>query len=540
MIKKSVSQKILSLVSMAFVPLLFGFYSIILGQDINWDLKNYHLYNPYSYIHNRIQIDLAPAGQQSYFNPILDLAYFSILSTLSPKAVGFTIGVIQGFSFIFICKIAEQILGKTNYFYILFLGIAGLLSVGFLSEVGRTLHDSLVGVLSLASLWLAILAFAIRNLGINNQSRSFLLIATSGTLMGVACGLKLVFAIYALALLIGLVLIPVPWGVRFKLTLLFGVCAFVGLLLTSGYWHYKMWVEFGNPTFPLYNNIFHGEFASAVSHKDARFLPKNFYEKVFYPVIFTNDPLRVGELHYRQVSWIFGYVALLALGYAGIFRSSKMGLATKLSPQAILLVSYFGISYVLWLNTFGIYRYLIPIEVLIPLLIFVAIDHFFMPHVPRWGVIIFLSLITLANLRGVPDWGRSNWGDSVYRVEQSVLTVPPEPAAVYLVGQPLAWIIPALEINSPFIQLLPNMSVTNAYFRRARNLAEGRDGKQYAIFESSSLDLASLASISLAKLGLALDESACHRLVGYLGTARHEYRYCEVRKQNFGSKFFDE
>ena len=149
-------------------------------------------------------------------------------------------------------------------------------------------------------------------------------------------------------------------------------------------------------------NIFHGELASSEPIRDICFLPKNLYEKLFYPAFFTIDPLLVAELYYKQVSWIFGYATLLALGCAGIFLSNKVDPTRKLSPQAVLLVSYFGIAYFLWLNIFGIYRYLIPIEVLIPLLLFVAIDHFFKLQVPRWGVVIFLSLITLANLRGVP------------------------------------------------------------------------------------------------------------------------------------------
>jgi hypothetical protein len=292
-----------------------------------------------------------------------------------------------------------------------------------------------------------------------------------------------------------------------------------------------MWVEFGNPLFPQFNHIFQGKLASFESIRDIRFLPKNLYDKLFYPAIFTNDPLRVSELPFRQVSWIFGYVALLALGRAGLFRSNKVELDRKLSPQVVLLVGYFGIAYFLWLNIFGIYRYLIPIEVLIPLLLFIAIDYFFKLNVPRWGAVVFISLITIANLKGTPDWGRSNWSDKLYRVESSVLTASPLPAAVYLVGQPLAWIIPALEINTSFIQLAPNMPVTDAYWKKAKDLVEGRSGKQFVIFESISPDLASRASIGLAKLGLAQDVTACHRLVGYLGSARYEYRFCEVKQQ---------
>ncbi len=520
-------RQILIFASQITIPLLCGFYSIKLGQDINWDLQNYHLYNPYAYLHKRIHIDLAPAGLQSYFNPFLDLVYFSAIRLLEPKLVAFLIGVIQGLSFVIIFKIAKQILGAGREGYAIFLGVAGLFSVGFLSEVGTTLHDSTVGVITLTSLWLAL--FSIACIG-NNERKSLFLLGVSGVLVGVACGLKLVFAIYALALCLGMFCVPVAWSIRFKLAVFLGVSAFAGLLLTGGFWFWKMWTEFGNPLFPHFNNIFHGELASSDPIRDTRFLPKNLYEKLFYPAVFTNNLLRVGELRYEQLSWIFGYVALLALSGAGLLRLSTNVHDRRLSPQVIFLVGFFGISYVLWLNIFGIYRYLIPIEVLIPLLIFIAIDYFLKSSVPRWTAVVFLSMITLANLKGIPDWGRSNWSDSVYRIESSVITTYPEPAVIYLAGQPLAWIIPALEIDTPFIQLASNMPVSEAYWKQARGVADGRIGKQFVIFESLSTDLIARANVGLEQLRLVLDESSCDRLVGYLGTARYIYRVCEVKR----------
>ena len=518
--------KSFSLASILFVPVLFGYYSVTLGQDINWDLLNYHLYNPYSYIQDRITFDLAPAGQQTYFNPLLDVVYLHAVNNLNPKAVGFSIGLLQGLSYIFIRGIVLQVLGKERYGYAFFLGLLGVLSVGFLSQVGTSLHDSLVGVLSLASLWLAILAIGHEDTNFQRNALTF--IGLAAAIAGFAAGLKLTFAIYALSLLIGLLFVPIHWNVKFKLFIVFGICAFAAFLLTGGYWFYKMWILFGNPIFPQFNHLFQGELAAFEAIRDIRFLPRNIYEKIFYPAIFTNDPHRVAELQYKQVSWIFGYVALVALGCAALLRAIKTDSGFNLSPQMLLLVSYFSVAYVLWLNMFGIYRYLIPLEVLIPLLIYVAFDIFFKTSVPRFGAIIFLSLLTFANLKGVPDWGRSNWATTSFRVEASLLDASPEPAVIYLVGQPLAWIIPALDINVPFIQLNPNMPVNSAYWSRAKDIAQSRVGRQFAIFEAPSAELVSLASVNLARLGYSLNEGLCHQLVGYLGTKRYEYRFCEV------------
>lgn len=508
------------------IPILSGIYSIRLGQDVNWDLLNYHLYNAYSYLNNRIHFDLAPAGLQSYFNPLFDVIYWYTILAFGPKTTGFLIAFMQGISIVFVYLIASRMLGEGRRIYSIFIATAGVLSVGFLSEIGTTLHDSLVGLLTLVSLWLSILAIE----GVNERQLNRLsLIAAAGILIGIACGLKLVFCMYALAMFLAIFLAPLPLRLRTNLGLVFGFFSFTGLALSGGFWLYKMWVEFGNPVFPQFNNIFHGELATLEPHKDARFLPRNLYEKFIYPFIFTNDPLRVGELRYDQVNWIFGYISLLVLATCGLLQVFKTKGEIKLKPSTIFLICYVCISYIIWLNLFGIYRYLIPIEVLIPLVIFLCIDYFLSPVIPRWTIVILLSFCTFANLRGVPDFGRSNWSNELYRVESSALNDGPKPATIYLVGQPLGWLVPALDIDVPFLQLAPNMHVSPTYWSKANTLSQ-RAGKQYAVFESFSPTLVSQANKAFTKLGLALDESSCSNLIGYLGAQKYIYRVCEVRR----------
>ena len=44
------------------VPILFGLFSLALGQDTNWDLYNYHLYNPFALLNGKLDIDFFAAG----------------------------------------------------------------------------------------------------------------------------------------------------------------------------------------------------------------------------------------------------------------------------------------------------------------------------------------------------------------------------------------------------------------------------------------------------------------------------------------------
>ncbi|MGC8698542.1 MAG: hypothetical protein ACP5Q0_08685, partial [Halothiobacillus sp.] len=63
------STKRSALLMMAVVPLFFGLLSVFYGQPSGWDFFNYHVYNGYAFVHGRLDLDLAPAGFQSYFNP---------------------------------------------------------------------------------------------------------------------------------------------------------------------------------------------------------------------------------------------------------------------------------------------------------------------------------------------------------------------------------------------------------------------------------------------------------------------------------------
>ena len=527
------SNRLLSWIFLLFVPLLFGLYSVNLGQDKNWDLLNYHLYNPYAYLNDRLSLDLAPAGPQTYFNPFLDLAYFIALSHLSPRTVGFLLGFIQGLNFILVYRISSHVLRehKLNTLYSLLLALCGVLSVGFLSEIGTTINDSLVALFPLLSLWIVIsFAGSIKD----NQHPAIAMILCSGVLAGIGCGLKLVMAIYALSLCLSFFVLPVRWDTRLKLSFLFGVSVLIGLLTTGGYWLFKMWSIYGNPLFPQFNDIFQGEYAKFEPIFDSRFLPKSIFDKIFYPALFTVNPQKASELKYEQVSWLFVYGAALSLLASRVVKLFKTGHDQRpWSSEVSVLVAFFCISYLLWLNLFGIYRYLIPIEILIPLFLFITIRNFFKTPLSNWGAILFIGMITAFNSQGFPDWGHSAWSEVKYHTEPNMLTAHPEPAAVYLVGQPLAWIIPALGIKSPFIQLLPNFPVTEAYWRRAKILAEGRGNRSFIVFESDTPAGKDSAKTGLKYLGLALNSNNCNLLIAYLGTAKFEYTYCEVNKAEF-------
>jgi len=71
-----ISEHTLNILLISFIPVIFGVMSLYIGQDHNWDFRNYHLYNGFSFLNNRLHVDLSPSGMQTYFNPLIDSAYY--------------------------------------------------------------------------------------------------------------------------------------------------------------------------------------------------------------------------------------------------------------------------------------------------------------------------------------------------------------------------------------------------------------------------------------------------------------------------------
>ena len=44
--------------------------------DASWDMRNYHIYNPFALLHKPWEVDLAPAHMQTFFSPTMDLVYY--------------------------------------------------------------------------------------------------------------------------------------------------------------------------------------------------------------------------------------------------------------------------------------------------------------------------------------------------------------------------------------------------------------------------------------------------------------------------------
>jgi hypothetical protein len=95
----SVAQRptpLLAFASLVAITVICGAWSVIRGQDVNFDQRNYHLYDVWALLHGRIDVDLAPAGIQTFIPHYHNVPFFLLMFRPPPKLTGFVMGAWQG------------------------------------------------------------------------------------------------------------------------------------------------------------------------------------------------------------------------------------------------------------------------------------------------------------------------------------------------------------------------------------------------------------------------------------------------------------
>ena len=515
--------------ALLLVPLLFGLLSLLYGQDDNWDLHNYHLYNPYALLNGKIGYDLAPGQWQSYFNPTIDLLYYGLNAALPAPLAGFAMGWLHGLNFALLAAIARQLLPPQSHRAALLLALAGCLGPGFLSEVGNTMGDNLTALAVLGALLLVLRRWPQLPQG---GAAAWRAAALAGLLAGLGTGLKLTNAMYALALCLALLAVPGAWWLRLRLSVVFGLGTLAGIALSAGHWYWRMWHTFGNPLFPQFNNKFKAPLAAAIGIGDTGWIPQGWREKLLWPFIFSYHPQRVIEIALTQLIWPMVYVAgvLLALR---LLRDAILARrpADTLAPPACLLLLFFGLSYLTWLNLFGIYRYLAPLELLAPLGLYLAAQRLMPAQLGRQVAGYGLLLAAVAIVPWA-SWGHAGWTRHVSTVELPPLGAPEQSMVFTVHGDPpMSWLVPSFPSRLAFVALGSGFPESAAYAGRVADMMAARSGPIYVMLqaEGDNARIWPAAAEVLGRYGIALDTGSCVKYRAAIGGNEHPYQFCRVQ-----------
>lgn len=501
------------------VPVLFGLVSVYLGQDENWDLRNYHWYNAHALLNGRIELDMAPAQFQSYFNPLIDVPYYVLSTNLPGPLVGFLMGCVHGLNFILLLAIARVVIGDRadRARLPLLLAGAGVCGAGFLSQVGNTMGDNLTALLVLGALhvimrgWDGLHKVSVRAAGV---------LLASGLLMGLGTGLKLTNAPYAVALCLALLVAPASWPARIGFAFVQGCGVLAGMLASGGYWWLEMWERFGNPLFPQFNNIFKSPLAQQLGVIDNSHMPHNILEALFWPFVFMAQVARVSEIPLKiavipllyamgllfVVSWLRG--RLLAAAGPG-------SAASVLSTRACGLLLFGLIAYLLWVKLFGIYRYLVPLELLAPLMVWILAERMFSAaraaRIGGW----LLAATTLAVFPFV-SWGHAGWASPNFSASVPPLASPADTIVFTAHGDPpMGWLATFFPHEVRVIALAGGFPESPAWLERVHAAVAERTGPHYVMLAAARSEKENSLQRKRAlvdALGLTGDAAGCARL----------------------------
>ena len=137
--------------------LLGGAAALWFGFQLNWDLLNYHLYNPHALLTGRGALDIAVAQQQTYFNPTLYIPVYLLFKFLPAPLLVFLVGAIQGGQLLLVFLIAEKVIAQQfPRIGLLVVAVLGCLGPVFLNQLGATPADTILSALVLGGLLLVL------------------------------------------------------------------------------------------------------------------------------------------------------------------------------------------------------------------------------------------------------------------------------------------------------------------------------------------------------------------------------------------------
>ncbi|MGN0024782.1 MAG: hypothetical protein ACI351_05060 [Candidatus Avelusimicrobium sp.] len=417
-----------------------GTLSLLLGQDIGVDLLNYHLYNPYAFLHGKLSIDFIPAGVvHTFFNPLADIPFFWLFYYLNdfPKLTAFIKGGYYGVLLFMLCKwvpiifkahpISQTVQGVIIIFSL--TGMATLLQVGFSS------NEELMACVAVIS---AYLLFRGTDEHLHFRLKYILLAVF---LVSCAAGLKYTAAPAACGVGLCCLFLLIKNKSSYKKYLCVMSCALSGFILTNGYFLWHNWKILKNPLFPFFNNIFKSPFFPTIFLPNSESVPNNWKEYVFLPFLRLHF---YDAEHCLDFRLLLGFISFAVLAAGCLYYIKKRPLS---KTYTLLLILFIG-TYIPWVFVFGNMRYAIFLEILSSLLFTLLLIR----RIPvKLICIILIILSTLSlQLKKKPLFDVQHQDFDKKNITFSQRVVIPDDALVILTGHYSA-LIPFLNTKARYM-----------------------------------------------------------------------------------------
>ena len=223
----------------------------------------------------------------------------------------------------------------------------------------------------------------------------------------------------------------------------------------------------------------------SIGEADTRFIPKTLLQTLLWPFLLSVDPLRVSKLRSFQVIWALLYILYLLWGVQALLTRLRRRDIQPVAERQLYVLVYIAVAFFIWMKIFSIYRYIIAIELLAPLAVFILLAHLLVYEKARRIAAWALSVAVLVVLvGGTQSWGHVPWADPLLHADTPVISDPAS-TTVLVVGEPnggpYAWLALFLPRDLVFLGVHTSFPATQAYAERVHAIAHQRGGPIYAM-----------------------------------------------------------
>jgi hypothetical protein len=430
-----------------------------LGRDMAWDTLNYQLYAGFSALNNRFAQDYFAAGPQSYFNPFVYVPFYGLVRAGLPAlAIGSVLATAHSIILWLTYELAVSVCPSDDRRTRLMFGVCAV-ALAFVNpilmqQIGSTFADITTAELVLAG-WLLLAQDVVRAPRVAR-------VVCAGLILGAASALKLTNAVHAIAGFGVLITVPLSLRARLRHGIFYGVSLGIGFAIVAAPWSYRLEQMFGNPLFPLMNNVFRSPEFTTEPLRHFRFVPDTFAEALWRPFAMldptsmVHEELRAPDLRYAVLVALF--IAFLSHWlWRRLARPSNPSTAAgqAISTRVLTALSC-GLSadWIIWLYNSGNSRYFLPMACVASVVIVGLLFRFFAtrPKVRNY-ILAAIFVVQAIQLWMGTDyrWNAATWGGQWLDVGVPV-KLRNEPSLYLTVGtQSNSFIAPYLAAGSGLV-----------------------------------------------------------------------------------------
>jgi hypothetical protein len=442
----------------------------VFGQEMAWDLLQYHFYLGFSALNDRFGQDYFAAGLQSYFNPYAYVPFYVLVKLGLPGlAVGSVLAVIHSvvlwLTYELACRVCPSEDRKERFLFGVSATVLAFINPILLQQIGSSFADITTAGLVLGG-WL-LLVQAIR------YPRATPIVI-GAILLGLATALKPTNGIHALAGFFLVAFVPLPFLGRIRSLFYFGAMLGASFAVAAAPWSYRLARMFGNPMFPLLNNVFKSPVITTATAKAYRFIPDSLTDALLRPFAMSDTGSMIHEeLSSPDIRYALLLLVFLVFVIARIWqciRPASIPAPAPPSESATRVLTALGCGFaadwIVWLNGSGNSRYFIPMACVAAVLAVALLFRLLANHtLGRNGILLALFVAQGTQLALGTDyrWNQTPWDGRWFNVE-----VPER-----LANQPNLYLSIGMQSNS-FI--VPFLAEGSGVVNFAGGYALGPDG----------------------------------------------------------------